>query len=521
MFNEINKNQISRIDILKISLLSFVLVGISLWLGGNIGLDLTDEGIQWYDVWRIKLGEIPVLNFESYDPGRYYWSAFWSFVLGDGIIGLRISTGIFAAIGLTLGLLAAKRVINSFWQIVIVGCLLVMWMYPRHKLFDISLSLAAVFFAVRLLENPSLLRHFSSGVFVGVAAFFGRNHGFYGFLAFIFLILYAGVSVRENRIIKRIGLFVAGVVIGYFPMFILMFAVHGFFDALLDSIILLKERGGTNLYLPVPWPWVADYSRLSFIQIVQKFSVGFWFLLMPLFYIYATITILFVKIKNVNSKNLLLASTSVGVLYMHHVFSRAEIAHLAQGIHPLLLGLVSLPYAMGFNYKKVALIGLIAVVFCLTIFSVGFVIPFTVKLNSPSNYVKYNIEGDSIWIRKEQADLINNAKRIVQEKVRQNDRVLIVPHVPMMYRILRKENPVWLLSFLFPDTERRQQEMIRGLGAKKVNYALIGDETVDGRDDLRFRNTHGTLYKHLMTEFEPIAVTGLPANYVFLHRKGH
>lgn len=520
MLTEITENKMNQTDILKISLLSFLLIGILLWFEGNIGLDFADEGALWYGVWRTKFGYIPSMDFQSYDPGRYYWATFWSYVLGDGIIGLRISTGIFAAFGLILGLLAARRVTSSFWPLVPIGILLVMWMYPRHKIFDISLSLAAVFFAVRLIENPSLLRHFSSGVFVGLAAFFGKNHGFYGFLTFFFLILYAYVKTRENGMIKRISLFLAGVAVGYLPMFVLVFAVSGFLDSLLDSIMLLKEHGETSLYVPVPWPWVTDYSRLGVTQIFQIFSTGLWFLLMPLFYLCAIITLLSVQIKNLNSKHLLLASTTIGVFYMHHAFSRADIAHLAQGIHPLLLGFVSLSYAMEFNRKKIVLIGLAAVIFSLTIFSVTFLNPFTLKLNAPSGaYVKYDIEGDGVWIRKEQADLIDNVKRIVQERVPINESVLIAPHWPIMYRILQKECPIWLIYFVFPENLQRQEKMITELKLKNVNYAIIGDEALDNRDDLRIRNTHSILYQHLMTAFEPIAVTGLPANYVLLHRK--
>jgi len=53
----------------------------------------------------------------------------------------------------------------------IVGIVLLAWMYPRHKLFEPSLAMATVYFAVRLIEKPTLRQYFVSGLVVGLAAF--------------------------------------------------------------------------------------------------------------------------------------------------------------------------------------------------------------------------------------------------------------------------------------------------------------------------------------------------------------
>ncbi|MGH7799266.1 MAG: hypothetical protein ACREOW_01380 [Thermodesulfobacteriota bacterium] len=169
--------------------MALVLVIISFLLQGNIGLNLADEDILWYGTIRTAFGEIPILDFSSKDPGRYYWTAGWSFIFGQGIMDLRLSVALFQVIGLTLGLLAARRVVKNWWVLGLVGLLLLAWMYPRWKLFDSSLAMAAVYMAVRLIERPELKRYFYSGVFVGLTAFMGRNHGLYNFLAFFIIIL--------------------------------------------------------------------------------------------------------------------------------------------------------------------------------------------------------------------------------------------------------------------------------------------------------------------------------------------
>ena len=105
-------------DTIKVTLLSLTLVIISLFLQCNIGLNLADEGYLWYGAIQTASGKIPIRDFQSYDPGRYYWAAFWMLLLGKGIIPLRISVAIFQTIGLTFGLLALRRVIRS-WRVLL------------------------------------------------------------------------------------------------------------------------------------------------------------------------------------------------------------------------------------------------------------------------------------------------------------------------------------------------------------------------------------------------------------------
>src|SRR6266545_4510165 len=84
-------------------ILSALLVIIFFLLQGNVGLDIADEGFLWYGTIRTALGEVPIRDFQAYDPARYYWGALWFKVIGNnGIIALRISEALFQFLGLSL-----------------------------------------------------------------------------------------------------------------------------------------------------------------------------------------------------------------------------------------------------------------------------------------------------------------------------------------------------------------------------------------------------------------------------------
>lgn len=500
-------------DWIYISGLSFILIGIMFIVQGHMGINLADEGYLWYGAIQTSIGEVPIMDFQSYDPGRYYWVAFWFKIFGStNILTLRISLLLFLLIGLTCALLAVRRVTKSWGYLFIIGALLILWVYPRHKMFDISISMIAVYMVILLLQKPKLVRYMLSGIFIGLAALFGINHGLYVLISFAMASLYIFFKIDRTNFISKIGRLGIGILIGYSPRLLMFISIPGSFESYIDAINWQFRSGNTNLPLPIPWPWRVNFTNLPVIDIVSGLIVGCLFLLVFLFPVGWTIHSFISKRINLY----LVASVFVGIPYIHVAFSRAELGHLAQGIFPLLLGACfwALEY---FKQSKVKTIVFLTIMLIVSSLSIGRVQPLYQQMQAPPNtFVKFNLANNDLWIDEYSANFIRTVQDIKNKYLKPGQNLFAAPYTPALYPILNLKAPLWDIYLLFPETEDRQRKQIEELKQKNVALVILGDIALDGRDDLRFRNTHRILWEYLNNNYEVIAVEAMPPNYTVL-----
>lgn len=492
---------------------SAVITSVNFMLQGSLAINLADEGYLWYGAWRMLYGEIPMKHFQAYDPGRYIWVTMWFALFGDhGLTSLRIANALFHFLALTFGLLSARRVLQTYWQLIVAGAILSLWMYPDFKVYDHGMALAAVYFAVLLIENPSFSRHFLAGVFVGVAAFFGRNHGVYAFLAYFILIVLIRYKLSPGHLPKRLLSWSGGIVVGYSPMLFMIISIPGFYEAFWDSIVFLFSYGSTNIALPVPWPWRIHPLWSPPLEVAQDVLIGFLFLLIPIFYIVGWGYILTRNAMQLKQNTVFVAAILVGTFYAHYAFSRADWVHLTLAIHPFLIGLLAAS-----NYVEYSRVKLLLGLGLYSLITVGQSNPLF--LSVAGNYVTVNLNGDLISMDKRTAGIIQSVVKINSEMIMPSDQFLLAPNLTTLYPILGRRSPTWDIYFLFPETVHAQQKMIATLARQNTNWVLVADRPLDGREELRFKNTHSLLWAHLNSRFTLIEFEGLPSNYQLFKRK--
>jgi hypothetical protein len=481
------------------------------------GLPSPDEGYLWYGTLRTLDGEVPLRDFRSYEPGRYYWCAFWMLALGRGVVSLRIAVHAFYFLGLTCGLLALRLAGVGWPAVVVAGIVLVAWAHKPYKLFEPALAMFAVLAGAALITHPGYPALAVAGAVVGAICFFGVNYGLYAGAALLFLALLEGLKSGSVAPLPGVGAYFAGALIGALPLLIMFACVRGMFAAFFERRVrALAARRTSNLRLPVPWLWrpaPVGIDRLNWAgwRFIARF-MGFYLILLPAFAWSVAIWAAVVPWSQIQAHAALVAAAAVGTFGLHHAFSRADLLHLAQSMPPVIIGLIALA-GHGLGWLAIAPLfggGTAAMVLATH--------PRIERYRHRDAYVRRDIGGSALRIRQTSAELIDTLSSVVQSRLNPGDPLLAVPTLAELFPILRRRSAVYDTYCLYPASECEQQRMLRSIYEERVRLALVRDDPVDDREELRFSRTHPLVWSHLKAEFETLELPELPPCFHVLFR---
>ena len=514
MFSKRQGNSHKILQASAILLLSSLVVLVLFLWQGHKGFSLWDEGYLWYGAQRVMLGEVPIRDFMSYDPGRYYWSAVLMSLWGDnGIMALRGAVAVFQVIGLFAGLfLIAQATENrNFVYLLLAATMLALWMFPRHKLFDISLSILLIGVLVFLIRNPSSMRYFFAGVCIGLAAVFGRNHGVYGVVGSLGVIAWLTIKrVDQPGFIRGFMLWAAGVIVGFAPVLFMMLLVPSFEMAFWESIRLLFEAKTTNLPLPVPWPWKVPFGSASVDEAIRGVLVGLFFIGTIVFGICAIAWVTWQKFHRNAVAPILAATAFLALPYAHYAYSRADVGHLAQGIFPSLVGCLALLAAKPARIKwpSVFLLGG-ASLWVMLVFHPGW------QCAAGKQCVNIEVSGSELNVGPDTARDVRLLRKLADEYAPHGRSFVAAPFWPGAYPLLVRKSPMWEIYALFPRNAVFQQREIERIRAAEPGFILIYDLPLDGREELRFRNTHPLIHQYIVNNFELLPGSPEPAYQIY------
>lgn len=481
-----------------------IVIGVYLW-HGMTGFSLRDEGFLWYGAKALLMGDFPSRDFDSYDPGRYILVAGTMLILGDsGIMSMRVAAmmcQLIAMIVLMLHIVRAGMIRRAHDELIVVGllCLISLWMFPRHKIFDISTSLVLVALFSWFITSVTVRRSLLVGIGIGLVAIMGRNHGVYGLLSIGLLVpvvlFHDFTAARAFRIISA-GM--VGLMVGFSPMFLFEVWKPGFIEALLQSVLFLAEIKTTNAVLPVPWPWLISFDDAP-RQILQRLSIGFWFVALLVggwaLYIYAVT----VWIRTKQTPTLLLASSALAVVYTHVAFSRADPAHLAQALAPFLISL----FCVCFSLSERLRVGAVIVLLTVSVIAIGPLHP-GVQCAAYIQCKSVTIAGSSVLMHKDIAAEVQLFQRVHAALNGNGDGGLIVPFWPGAYALLDMRAPVWEIYPTWtrqPDFERNE---IARMQARRIHYVIWSDKPMDRNDALRYSKTHPLITAYIQANYEDV-----------------
>lgn len=510
----VQRIEIPASTIFRQLVLSIVFVLAAFLWQSTSGFNLWDEGFLWYGVQRVMMGEVPIRDFSAYDPARYYWSAALMSLWGDsGIMALRGVVAIFQTFGLFLGLLLVARSgkERNFYYSLLSAVTCIVWMFPRHKLFDISLSICLISALTFLIQNPNSRYYFFTGFCVGVVAFFGRNHGLYGIFGSIGVMLWLNIGRLEGTGLYRGFVFwIAGVTVGFSPMIFMALLVPGYASAFLESIRYLFELKATNIPLPAPWPWRVNFAEMPLGEAIRGVLVGLFFMGTVVFGVLSLVWVIRQKIQNKHTSPALVAASFLALPYAHYAFSRADIGHLALGIFPLLIGCLALLASQPAKVKwPLALMLCAASLWVMCVFHPGW------QCRILKQCVSIEVSGDKLLVHPSTASDVALLRSLAGQYAQDDQSFIATPSWPGAYALLERKSPIWEIYALLPRSPSFEQREIERIVAAKPGFALVFDLPLDGHDELRYRHTHPLTNQYIVDNFERLPDSPNPAYQIY------
>jgi len=505
-----------RFHVLWLAVIAVTLSSAFFLMDGRVEPNFADEGYLWHGMTALKAGQVPIRDFHAYDPGRYCWVAAWSYLLGDGLVSMRISCVIFQCIGVWCGLLALRRLTKDWRFLTLAGFVLVLWMIPTYKVFEQAAGLMAIYAGVRLIESPRNRNFFLTGVFIGLMAILGRNHGVYQVGAFGLITLFLSLD-NWRLFLRRVLLCGTGIILGYLPQLLMVVFIPGFFDALLASIAVIFSYG-SNVPLPVPWPWRA-MSEGYVINKVHVFVMGLIYMGLIAFVLLVILQMRRLGWKQMGKYPVLLASACITICYIHFTFSRPDWVHLAHSVPLWIVGVLALCFAFSSGVQRrlpvVVLCGL-CVASLTSIFLARDVV--TELTASEGTFIEVNLRGQKMSTTTYKSDLLTIAHQM-NRRTQPDESLMFIPHIPGLYPAVGRLCPTQQSYYIIPMSLEKEEETIQSMKDKKVKWILLQDIMLDGRQEHRFRHTNPMIYDYIQKNFEVVGEYPVLDNAFILRRK--
>ena len=129
--------------------------------------------------------------------------------------------------------------------------------------------------------------------------------------------------------------------------------------------------------------------------------------------------------------------------------------------------------------------------------------------------VNVEISGNNLLVDPGTANEIALLRQLAEQYAPNGEMFIAAPFWPGAYALLERRSPMWEIYALFPRTKIFESREIERIKASKPGFAFILDLPLDGREELRFKNTHPIIYQYILDRFDFVPNQQNPAYQIY------
>jgi hypothetical protein len=199
------------------------------------------------------------------------------------------------------------------------------------------------------------------------------------------------------------------------------------------------------------------------------------------------------------------ACSVLALPYAHYAFSRADTGHLAHGIFPFLIGIFLLLKDRPRKVRWIAASAMAAA-------SLAVMLPLHPgwECRVTHQCVAADVAGSDVMVEPEMVNILTMLKNTTGQYAPDGRSFVVTPLWPGAYAMLRRKSPMRDIYALFPRGNEFERQEIERIKAARPGLVMILNTPVDGRDDLRFRNTHPLIEQFVRDNFDAMTIGNWP-----------
>jgi hypothetical protein len=210
----------------------------------------------------------------------------------------------------------------------------------------------------------------------------------------------------------------------------------------------------------------------------------------------------------------LVAAAFLALPYAHYAYSRADVSHLAKSIFPLLVGCLVFLATQPARIKWP-----LALVLCSASLSVMVHFHPVWQCRASKPCVNIEISDSQLSVDANTASDIALLRKLVAEYAPNGQSFIATPFWPGAYPLFERKSPMWEIYALFPRSESFQLLEIERIKAANPGFILIFNFPLDGREELRFRNTHPLIHQYILDNFEMLPDSPNPGYQIYATKR--